>query len=203
MNFVEPIRNKKQIKAMKKALLAMPYGKRNHLLFVLGINSGIRVHDLLQLPLRAVWKKGLVNSLFIRNGEIYHRIIVKEKSGKIKTFPLSETSRKAVRQYVDSIRPDKKQKIDTHQPLFRSKKGGPITREHAWYILNQAAKEAGIPGKIGCHTLRKTFAYHAYRSGISMEVIMATLGHKTPAETLEYIGLEYNGPDDKYAGIEL
>ncbi|MDN5808666.1 MAG: tyrosine-type recombinase/integrase, partial [Staphylococcus equorum] len=38
-------------------------------------------------------------------------------------------------------------------------------------------------------TLRKTFAYHAYQSGISISIIQKYLGHKTTFETMKFIGI--------------
>jgi len=77
--------------------------------------------------------------------------------------------------------------------LFKSKKNNlPITRQQAYRIINHAAKEVGISGKIGTHTLRKTFGYHAYRKGIAISILMAIYNHQSPAETLRYIGIERN-----------
>ena len=77
--------------------------------------------------------------------------------------------------------------------LFKSKKDSqPITRQQAYRIINSAAKEVGVPGKIGTHTLRKTFGYHAYRKGIAISILMGIYRHNTPSETLRYIGIDYN-----------
>ena len=50
------------------------------------------------------------------------------------------------------------------EPLFISRKGrGGIQRAQAWKIINDVARSVGISENIGTHTLRKTFAYHAYK----------------------------------------
>ena len=78
MEFVEPIRNKKQLEAMKKYLLV--HNQRDYVLFVLGINSGLRISDLLKLTVEDVQGKA--------------RITIREqKTGKSKNFPLSDTSK--------------------------------------------------------------------------------------------------------------
>ncbi|WP_245867347.1 hypothetical protein SPSIL_013860 [Sporomusa silvacetica DSM 10669] len=75
MELVEPIRNKKQIDALKKYLRGQNI--RDYLLFVLGINSGLRISDLLKLTVGDVQGQD--------------RISVREqKTGKAKDFPISK-----------------------------------------------------------------------------------------------------------------
>jgi integrase len=73
---VEPIRDKKKLEAMKKVLKAQSL--RDWLLFILGINSGLRISDLLQLKVSNVYRQNRIRILEI-------------KTGKEKDFPLSET----------------------------------------------------------------------------------------------------------------
>ena len=95
--------------------------------------------------------------------------------------------RNAARLYLES------RDFTGEQYLFQSKKNPqPITRQQAYRIINQAGKEVGIPGKIGTHTLRKTFGYHAYRKGIAISILMDIYNHHSPAETLHYIGIDKN-----------
>ena len=63
-----------------------------------------------------------------------------------------------------------------------------LSRQQAYRIIHHAAKELGLL-HIGLTTLRKTFAYHAYKSGISIAIIQKYLGHQTTHETLKFIGL--------------
>ena len=77
--------------------------------------------------------------------------------------------------------------------LFKSRKNNnPITRQQAYRIINQAAREVGIEGNIGTHTLRKTFGYHAYRKGIAISILTKLFHHQSSAETLRYIGIDKN-----------
>lgn len=85
MKYVEPIRSKEQINEMKVYLKSRNI--RDCLLFVLGINSGLRISDLLALKIND-----------IKNTD---RIILKEKkTGKTKDFPLSETCKKTIKEYL-------------------------------------------------------------------------------------------------------
>lgn len=188
MEFVEPIRDRKKIEVMKKLLRGS--NLRDYVLFTLGINSGLRVSDLLNLQISDVRDD---------KGRIKDRITLREKkTGKLKTFPLSDNVVKALKEYL----------AEGHRlnnsPLFPSRKRGePITRQHAYRILNHAAKSVGIKVKIGTHTLRKSFGYHAYLAGVDITRIQALLNHSSPRETLRYIGITQDELDDVYLNLNL
>jgi len=175
---VQPIRDRKKIEAMKKVLLGdLIYGTRNHLLLILGINSGLRISDLLTLR---------IGDTVIQKGKIRDSIERREKkTGKYRQFILNASVQKAIKLHLDKLGA-----YSLEQPLFASRKGnGPINRIQAYKILNTAARQVGIQDRIGTHTLRKTFGYHAFKQGIGIEYIQAALNHKTPSETRRYIGI--------------
>lgn len=190
MEFVQPIREIAQIEAIKKALLdKRPYGLRDHLLFTLGINSALRISDLLGLKI-----KDVVDSKGSINGYITLR---EKKTGKSKAFPLNNNAVRAIKMYLQSIKPE------PCEFLFRSKKGGALTRQQAWHILNEAALMCGITDRIGTHTLRKTFGYHAFKNGIGIECLQTILNHSSPGTTLRYIGITQDDVDSVYMGLNL
>ena len=203
MELVQPIRDTKKIAAMKKYLIGRPFGTRDHLLFTLGINSGLRISDLLTLK---------VSDVLDTKGNVKPRIVLREKKsarqateskkakpGKLKDFPLGDSSIEAIRTHLATL-----DASDRRHPLFASKKGtGAITRQHAWTILNDAAEEVGITENIGTHTLRKTFGYHAYQSGVPIESIQAMLNHSSARETLRYIGITRDSLDKVYITLNL
>ncbi|MHB8125764.1 MAG: site-specific integrase [Desulfitobacteriaceae bacterium] len=166
MEFVQPIRDKKALETMKKILIASNI--RDYCLFILGINSGLRISDLLTLQ---------VADVFV-NGKIKDRIVIREKkTNKLKDFPLGETSKKALKEYLDTLKPG--------QSLFPSRKGNkPITRQQAYRILNDAARSIGIKDQIGTHSLRKTFGYHAFQAGVDITRIQKLLNHSLELSNL-------------------
>ncbi len=99
--------------------------------------------------------------------------------------------------------------------VFKSRKGDniPITRQQAYRILNNAAEDLGlvernrvaviISGEVGTHIMRKTFCYHAYRNGVSLELLMDIFNHSTPAMTLRYIGITEQQKQDVYLQSNL
>lgn len=188
MQFVQPIRDRKKIDLMKKVLKAQ--NLRDYVLFVLGINSGLRVSDLLNLQ---------VDDVIDEKGKIRDRISLREKkTGKPKNFPLGKSSQKALQEYFSSST------LDRTDPLFPSKRGnGPIGRVQAYRIINSVARGVGIDEKIGTHTLRKTFGYHAYKMGMDLSVIQKLLNHSSPSITLAYIGITQDDLDDVYLNLNL
>lgn len=192
MEIVEPIRRKVDIDMVKTALKKQP---RDFALFVTGINSGLRISDLLQLRIGDVTERG--------GGRVrvaYSVTLREKKTGKSKSFPLNTAARSALRRYLDDIdgdwRPDK--------PLFKSRKGGdrPIGRVQAYRILTKAAKAAGLR-RIGTHTLRKTFGYWAYKDGVDVAFLQKILNHRSQEDTLRYIGILQDDLDNVYRKLNL
>jgi len=188
MELVQPIRDKRKIARMKAILKLQNI--RNYLLFTLGINSGLRISDLLKLK---------VSDVADESGNVKDRITLREKkTGKSKDFPVGATAKKAILEYLDDAKP----KLDDY--LFPSRKGGgPLSRFQAYRILSDAAKIAGIKEKIGTHSLRKTFGYHAYKQGMDLSVVQKLLNHSSPGQTLAYIGITQDDLDKVYLTLNL
>jgi len=189
MECVHPIRDKKQLESMKRVLLGGHEGRRNHCLFVLGINSGLRVSDLLSL---------YVHNVMDERGKVQDRIVIREKkTGKSKDFPLSVSAKKAITEYM-ATRPQ----CNRDEPLFKSRNGRALSRVQAWSILSEAGKRIGLE-KIGNHSMRKSFGYMAFTSGIDITRIMKLLNHSSPSITLSYIGITRAELDNVYLSLDL
>ncbi len=173
MEFVDPIRDVNKINAIKDVLKKQ--SKRDLLLFVFGINTGIKISDLLSLRVEDVWDES----------EMKEFLYVKDTtSEEVKAFYLNNMIKNELREYLRTL------EYECSDFLFKSKKDNqPISRQQAYRIINHAAKEVGIPGKIGMHTLRKTFGYHAYLKGIAISILMDIYNHHSPSETFKYIGI--------------
>ena len=188
INTVEPIRDKNKIKAMKAILKSTSI--RNYLLFTLGINSGLRISDLLKLKISDV-----------SNGKIKDNIYIREqKTNKEKVFEVNKSSKDAIKEYLTSLG---KYEIDWY--LFKSREGNnkPISRMQAYDILNDAAKLCGITDKIGTHTLRKTFGYHARINGVDISIIQDIFNHSSPGITKRYIGISQDEKKQVYLDLNL
>lgn len=187
MEFVQPIRDLKQIETIKKLLKLR--SMRDYCLFVLGINSGLRISDLLKLKISDISERG----------KIKDRIRLREKkTNKFKDFPLSNSTKAALKEYL------KTREYNENEPLFISRKNkGFLLRQQAYKIINDVAKSVGIKEKIGTHTLRKTFGYHAYNNGYDITLIQKLFNHSSPSVTLRYIGITQDEMDNVYLSLEL
>ena len=179
MKEVQPIRNLEKIRDMKNQLALS--GARNVLLFSMGINTGLRISDLLSLKVEDV--RG-----------VNQYVLKEKKTGKSKRI-LLHAVQNDIQEYV-------KFKND-NEYLFASKKGnGPITRVQAYRILNSAARVVGLD-EIGTHTLRKTFGYHFYRSNHNVAMLQKLFNHASPAITLRYIGITQDEIADEWGKFSL
>lgn len=175
MNEVQPIKSIRDINKMKKAL----HG-RDRLLFIIGINTTLRISDILSLKYSDI------------QGDY---IILKEKkTGKSKRIRINSAIKNALPSRF----------TDSDDWLFPSRKGnGPISRVQAWRILKDAADRAALNIDIGTHSMRKTAAYHAYKNGTDISLLMRVLNHGSQRETLRYIGIESEQIDDVYLDLCL
>ncbi|ADU95973.1 site-specific integrase [Geobacillus sp. Y412MC52] len=189
MHTVQPIKDREKIEAMKKILRASSL--RDELLFTIGINTGLRISDILALRVGDVRnQKGVVERIEI----------AEKKTKKTRVVALNRKTRRLIELYLAQERPHSR----GDEPLFRSQKGGgAISRQHAHYILNRAAKAVGIVDRIGTHSLRKTFGYFAYKQGTDLAMIQKILNHSSQAETLRYIGITQEQIDEVTAGLDL
>ncbi|SDI68140.1 tyrosine-type recombinase/integrase [Alteribacillus bidgolensis] len=169
MEYVSTIKDVQKIQLMKEVIKKK--STRDYLLFVMGINTGLRIGQLLQLKVEDVVDNQGNFRLFmeIDNQSVY----------------LNEQIRRAFKHHFQT-------EIGLqHSYLFQSSRGeNPITRQQAYRIINEAAKKVGIKEKAGTHTLRKTFGYHAYVKGIAVSFIQQRFHQAAPSETLKYIGVE-------------
>lgn len=173
MEYVVPIKDISKINKIKSILKSS--SKRDYALFVLGINTGIKAQELLSLQVKDVWDGEKAKEfLYIEN----------KKTNKTVAYYLNNRVHEALQHYL------KDDDLELEDYLFRSKRDKqPITRQQAYRIINHAAREAGIKGNIGTHTMRKTFGYHAYRKGVAISILMSLFHHHSRSETLKYIGI--------------
>lgn len=181
MNFVEPIRSTKKIAQIKNLLRGQ--GRfRDLLLFVVGINTALRVSDLLRLQV----------SHFIDNEEnIRRRFWIREKKrGKRSEVYINDSIREAFAEYQRAY-----PHIITapnHFVFFNSRTdeySQPVKRGQAWQLISTICQEVGLPGTYGTHSLRKTWGYHARMNGVDLALIMYKLNHSSLAYTKRYLGI--------------
>lgn len=185
-NLVEPIKGKEQVKAVEKYLEG--YSKRNQLIFIFGINTGLRVSDILALDISDVKNRTYVE-------------IREKKTGKYKRFPLNEKLKKLIKEYLKER--EKQYSISEGEPLFIGKKHCRLNRSQVYRFLNEACKAVGLNINVGTHTMRKTFGYHHYKQFNDIALLQKILNHSSPSITLRYIGIDQETIDISYNNFEL
>jgi integrase/recombinase XerD len=70
--------------------------------------------------------------------------------------------------------------------LFLNARGGKLSRQSAWQILQDTAERAGLAGKVSPHTMRHSFATHLLENGADVRVVQELLGHASVTTTQIY-----------------
>jgi integrase len=170
---VDPIRKKKDIKAISRLLKSNP---RNFLLWVMGINNGIRTNDLVRIKYHQV--EGLKAGAVIK--------IVESKTGKTNVVVINKSVHKALQLYIKEINPD------PDDYLFKSRKNGRnISSQSVGRMIRSWTEAINLRGQYGAHTLRKTWGYHQrVYHGAGFEILCKRYNHSNPAVTMRYLGIE-------------
>lgn len=186
MNFVQPIRDKRKIEEMKEEL--KKNGTRDYLLFVFGINVGLRISDIIKLKVKDV----LNYDKTIKS----HVEIIEKKTKKRKRFKINTSLSEEIYQYVKNM--------DFEDYIFKSRNGKNqnITRVRSYVILNMAGEKCGLD-EIGTHTLRKTFGYWFYQQTRDVAILQEIFNHSSPSVTLRYIGINQDYLDLAYENFKL
>lgn len=181
MNFVEPIRDRKKIAQIKNQLRGQRR-YRDFLLFVAGINTALRISDLLELQ---------VGHFLDDQQHIKPRFWIKEqKRGKRQEVVVNASIREALEEYFSAY-PEIIGDQNTFV-FFNTKVNGfrqPIRRGQAWKIITNICQQVGLRGNFGTHSLRKTWGYHARMQGVDLALIMHKLNHESIAYTKRYLGI--------------
>ena len=181
MNFVQPIRSVKKIAQMKKRLRSQDR-YRDLLLFVVGINTALRISDLLQLR---------ISDFVDTSGRFRDRFWLREeKCGKRQEVIINDSIRQGLDEYLAAY-PDIESHPD-HFLFFNTRThdySKPISRKQAWRFISTLCHEVGLRGSYGTHSLRKTWGYHARMNGIDLALIMHHLNHNNLAYTKRYLGI--------------
>ena len=193
MATTKPIKDIRQIAMVKEYFLKMGH-VRDYTLFILCINTALRIGDILHLK----WED--VYDFDIR--QFHSHILIREqKTGKENCVALNSNTVEALSRLLAQV----KAGADKDSYIFKSRKGGnrPISRNWAWSIFTSAARSLSGVEKFSCHSLRKTFGYHAWKSGISSVLLMTIYNHSSFNITKRYLGIDQFEKDLVYRKVIL
>ena len=153
-----------------------------YLLLILGFNTGLRVGDLCALKVRDVRDRERVR-------------IVAEKTDKMTDVKLQQAAQKAISAALKG-RDGDEYALVSRQKGRSDGAARPITRQRCYAIIREIAQRAGFEEHVGCHTMRKTFAWNYYQAGGDLSKLQKILDHSSQEATLHYLGLDRKALDE-------
>ena len=167
------------------------HARRDKALFLLGVRSGFRISELLSLRLRDVWQAGrLVDRVAIER-----RHMKKKLEGR--TVLLHPEAKAALADWLQELGNWREPLPETY--VFQSRKGdnSPITRVQAYRILHEACDSCEMTGKLGTHSMRKTFANKVY-DALDNDLVKTqrALGHRNVNSTVQYLSFREEEIDE-------
>lgn len=184
----DPIRSKQQLKQMAGYYLRRGQ-LRNHALIILGVHTALRISDLLRLTWDDVYD-------FEAKAFRTHITVTEKKTGKRKSVALNKGTITALRLLLPHRRgaflfPNNRKNLAA------------ISRVQAYRVIRAAAEAVGIAGTISCHSLRKTFGYHAWKNGVAAVLLMDIYNHSSYTVTRRYLGISQDDRDRVYLAMAL
>lgn len=111
-------------------------------------------------------------------------VVLHGKGGKQRIVPVGRPALDAIDAYLVRGRPAL---VSRSTPaLFLNVRGGRLSRQSAWQVLQTAAESAGIRSGVSPHTLRHSFATHLLDGGADVRVVQELLGHASVTTTQIY-----------------
>ena len=192
MQKTQPIKNVKDIQRFKQYYLDKQQ-IRNYALVTLGMNTSLRIGDLLLLK----W-----GNVYDSHRKTYrkHLKVLEQKTGKQNLIALNKEAVNALKTLRKLMSP-----VASDDSIFQSREGEnrPLNRSQAFRIIKAAAMDLHIDGIISCHSLRKTFGYHAWKKGTPPAVIMTIFNHSSIDVTKRYLSIDQDDRDKVFLEINL
>lgn len=191
MKKADPIRCTEDLTNFKNYYLDIKPNPRNYLMIVLGLNTALRISDILNLKWGDVYD--------VPNRQVKSHLCIKEhKTGKAKKIFINSSISKAIKKnYRKGI--NESSFLISHNRDFNAK----ISRIQAYRIIHEAAEYYNLDGVISCHSLRKTFGYQARVQGADASVLVDIYNHSSFEVTKRYLGIAQDDYDNIYMNIRI
>lgn len=160
---------------------------RNKLIWLVGINIGVRASDLLELKWSFFFDMDDNRNIIWHD---FYRFMPKKTNSKGKYVKLYFNSalKRAIEEYL-AVYPITKDSLDSY--MFTSNRGNHITSQQLWNIICDTATKADLKQNVGTNTLRKTWAFHCWHDAADKDKALVMLqkcfNHSSTQATLIYI----------------
>ena len=127
-------------------------------------------------------------------------VLLHGKGGKERLVPIGRPAVAALDAYLVRGRPELARRGKGTPATFLNVRGGRLSRQSAWQVLQDAAERAGISSAVSPHTLRHSFATHLIEGGADVRVVQELLGHASVTTTQIYTLVTVNALREVWAG---
>ena len=192
MGTTQPIRDRQELQNFSTYYKDEKPNLRNYALVVLGLNTALRISDLLHLRWNDLYD---FEKLCFRD----HLLIKEQKTGKRNRIAINEKAREAMEMYFNERNPAEDEFIFSK----RTNPYKPLSRSQAYRIVKDDANHTTSEEAVSCHSLRKTFGYFAWQEGVQPALLMDVFNHSSYAITKRYLGIEQDEKDLVYLNINI
>lgn len=192
MGTTQPIRDRQELQNFSTYYKDEKPNLRNYALVVLGLNTALRISDLLHLRWNDLYD---FEKLCFRD----HLLIKEQKTGKRNRIAINEKAREAMQMYFNERNPAEDEFIFSK----RTNPYKPLSRSQAYRIVKDDANHTTSEEAVSCHSLRKTFGYFAWQEGVQPALLMDVFNHSSYAITKRYLGIEQDEKDLVYLNINI
>jgi integrase/recombinase XerD len=127
-------------------------------------------------------------------------VLLHGKGGKQRLVPIGRPAVAALDAYLVRGRPELAGRGRGTPAIFLNVRGGRLSRQSAWQVLQDAADRAGITAGVSPHTLRHSFATHLLDGGADVRVVQELLGHASVTTTQIYTMVTVHALREVWAG---
>lgn len=193
MSTTQPIRDREALQRFKNYYLLNESNYRNYALIITGLNTALRINDILHLTWDIVFDGDHIRD---------HIELKEQKTGKTNRILLNTELRTVLVHYRAQ---SQTRRLENNPYLFitHRKTGTPLSRYQAYRIIRHAAEMVGLGKNISCHSLRKTFGYYAWKQGIPPAMLMCIFNHSSFQITRRYLCIDQDDKDAVFSNIQL
>ena len=192
MGTSQPIRSLDELTAFRSYYLNKEVNLRNYMLICMGLNTALRISDMLQLKWGNVYD-------FDRKHYAKHIVVQEGKTGKETRIAINNNLIDAFEMYMGSLK-----SVSGNDYIFTGKtKGTHLSRSQAFRIITHVAEALNMENGISCHSLRTTFGYYAWKYGTPPAMLMEIYNHSSYEITKRYLGIKQDDRDNVFLKVNL